>query len=146
MSLITKTVGVYVLDWYLKGYCLTILLVYYHRIPYLPQLLAYQWRHNGHDCVSNHQPHRCLLNRLFGRRSKKTSKIRVVGLCAGNSSGPVYSPHKGPVTREMFPFDDVIMLDQGSSFTHLDRKLIDLLWGWYLEFCSTWITTIFIAN
>ena len=28
------------------------------------------WRHNGHDCVSNHQPHHCLLNRLFGRRSK----------------------------------------------------------------------------
>ena len=22
---------------------------------------------------------------------------------------PVYSPHKGPVTRKMFPFDDVIM-------------------------------------
>ena len=24
--------------------------------------------------------------------------------------GPVNSPHKGPVTRKMFPFDDVIML------------------------------------
>ena len=29
-----------------------------------------QWRHNGHDSVSNHQPHDCLLNYLFGRRSK----------------------------------------------------------------------------
>ena len=29
--------------------------------------------------------------------------------CAGNSPGPVNSPHKGPVTRKMFPFDDVIM-------------------------------------
>ena len=37
-----------------------------------------RWRHNGHDCVSNHR-------------------------------GPVNSPHKGPVTRKMFPFDDVIM-------------------------------------
>ena len=46
-----------------------------------------QWRHNGHDGVSNHQPHHCLLNRLFGRRSKKTSKLRVTGLCAGNSPG-----------------------------------------------------------
>ena len=44
-----------------------------------------RWRHNGRDCVSNHQPHDCLLNRLFGRRSKKTSKLRVTGLCAGNS-------------------------------------------------------------
>ena len=44
-----------------------------------------QWRHNGHDGVSNHQPQDCLLNRLFGHRSKKSSKLRVIGLCAGNS-------------------------------------------------------------
>ena len=48
---------------------------------------ALLWRHNGRDGVSNHHPHDCLLNRLFGRRSKKTSKLRVTGLCAGNSSG-----------------------------------------------------------
>ena len=44
-----------------------------------------------------------------GTDQKKTSKLRVTGLCAGNSPGPVNSPHKGPVTRKMFPFDDVIM-------------------------------------
>ena len=37
------------------------------------------------DGVSNYQPHDCLLNRLFRRRSKKTLKLRVTGLCAGNS-------------------------------------------------------------
>ena len=68
------------------------------------------WRHNDHDGVSNHQPHGCLLNRLFRRRSKKTSKLRVTGLCVGNSPGPVNSPHKWPVTRKMFPFNDVIMI------------------------------------
>ena len=46
-----------------------------------------QWRHNGHDSVSNHQPHDCLLNHLFNCRSKKTSTLRVTGLCAGNSPG-----------------------------------------------------------
>ena len=46
-----------------------------------------QWRHNEHDGVLNHQRHHCLLNRLFGCRSKKTSKLRVTGLCAGNSPG-----------------------------------------------------------
>ena len=46
-----------------------------------------QWRHNGGDSVSNHQPHDCLLNRLFRSRSKKTSKLRVTGLCMGNSPG-----------------------------------------------------------
>ena len=42
-------------------------------------------RHNARDGVSNHQPHDCLLNRLFRRRSKKTSKLRVTGLCVRNS-------------------------------------------------------------
>ena len=46
-----------------------------------------QWRHNVRDSVSNHQAHDCLLNRLFGRISKKTSKLLVTGLCAGNSPG-----------------------------------------------------------
>ena len=73
------------------------------------RLNALHLRHNDHNGVSYHQPHDCLLNRLFGRRSKKTSKLRVTGLCAGNSPGPVNSPHKGPVTRKMFPFADVIM-------------------------------------
>ena len=58
-----------------------------------------QWRHNGRDGVPSDQPHDCLLNRLFRRRWKKTSKLRVTGLCAGNS----------PVTRKMFSFDDVTM-------------------------------------
>ena len=44
-----------------------------------------QWRHNGYDGVSNHQPRVYLPNRLFERRSKKTSKLRVTGLCVGNS-------------------------------------------------------------
>ena len=43
--------------------------------------------HNGHDGVLNHQPHGCLLNHLFRCRSKKTSKLHVTGLCAGNSPG-----------------------------------------------------------
>ena len=55
-------------------------------IKYKSQAMkALQWRHNGGDSVSNHQPHDCFLNRLFRRRSKKTSKLRVTGLCAGNS-------------------------------------------------------------
>ena len=48
-------------------------------------VVSLQWRHNGCDCISNHQPHNCLLKRLFRRRWKKTSKLRVTGLCVGNS-------------------------------------------------------------
>ena len=32
-----------------------------------------------------YQPHDCVLNCSFRRRSKETSKLRVTGLCAGNS-------------------------------------------------------------
>ena len=51
------------------------------------QDLTLRWRHNERDSISNHQPHDCLLNGLFRRRSKKTWKLRVTGLCAGNSPG-----------------------------------------------------------
>ena len=47
---------------------------------------ALQWRHNGCDGVSNHQPLHCSINCLFRSRSKKTSKPCVAGLCARNSS------------------------------------------------------------
>ena len=82
------------------------------------------WRHNDHDGVSNPQPHGCLLNRLFGPDHKKTSKLCVTGLCAGKSPGLVNSPHKGPVTRKMFLFDDVIMLQLSTvctQFSPVDR-------------------------
>ena len=62
-----------------------------------------QWCHNGCDSISNHQPHHCLLNRLFGRRSKKPSKLRVTGLCVWNS----------PVTGE-FPTQKAINVENVS--------------------------------
>ena len=43
------------------------------------------WRYNERDDISKHQPHVYLLSHLFGHRSKKTSKLHVTGLCAGNS-------------------------------------------------------------
>ena len=46
---------------------------------------ALQWRHNERNDSWNHRRIDCLLNRLFRRRSKKTSKLRVTGLRGGNS-------------------------------------------------------------
>ena len=67
-------------------------------------------RHNGRDCVSNHQPRHCLLNRLFRRKSKKTSKLRVTGPCVGNSPVTAEFPTQRPVKRKMFPFNDIVMV------------------------------------
>ena len=53
----------------------------------IAQAVSLVWRHNGRDSVSNHQPHDCYINRILRPRSKKTSQLRVTGLCAGNSLG-----------------------------------------------------------
>ena len=66
-----------------------------------------QWRHNERGSISNHQRFHCLLNCWLKRRSKKTSKFCITGLCAWK--WPVNFTHKGPVTWKLFPFDDVIM-------------------------------------
>ena len=74
-------------------------------------MISLWWRHNERDCVSNHQPDDCLLNRLFRRRSKNSSaSLAFVG---GIHRSPVNSPHNRPVTRKKFPFDDVIMIPSG---------------------------------
>ena len=49
-----------------------------------PQCLSLQWCHNDAMEASIHRRLDCCLNRLFGRRLKKTSKLRVTGLCEGN--------------------------------------------------------------
>ena len=46
------------------------------------------------------------------RRSKKTSKLCVTGLCEGNSPVTGEFSNKGTVTRKMFPFDGVIMFTE----------------------------------
>ena len=68
-----------------------------------------QWRYYGRDLVSNHRRLDCLLNRLLRRRWQKTLKLRVPALCGGIHRWPLNYHHKGPVTRKMFPFDDIIM-------------------------------------
>ena len=55
---------------------------YLHQIWLLKTL---QWRNNERGGASNQQLHDCLLNRLFRRRPKKTSKFCATGLCEGNS-------------------------------------------------------------
>ena len=58
------------------------------RIPiHGTQILSWklQWRHNEFDWALNDRNLDCLLNRLFRHISKKTSKLRGIGLCEANS-------------------------------------------------------------
>ena len=58
--------------------------ILYYAFPFKISF-SLRWRHNGCHSVSNHQPRECLLRRLIRRTSKKISKLRVTGLCEGNS-------------------------------------------------------------
>ena len=84
-----------------------------------------QWRHSGRYGVSNHQPYGCLLNRLFRRRSKKTSKLRVTGFCVGNSKVTGEFPIQMASNAENVPFDDVIILILNE---------MTIIWGYLSEF------------
>ena len=64
---------------------------------------SYQWRHNGLDGVSNHQPYDCLLKLLFRRRTKKASKLCVTGLWVGKFTGNRWIPRtKGQYRGQCF--------------------------------------------
>ena len=104
-----------------------------------------QLRHNEHDGVSNHQPHDCLPNRLFRRRSKETSKLRVISL---NSPGTGEFPAQRPVTRKMFPFDDDIMKKQRKTAVRIIRcrrtSLLTLVLNLFQDiYAHIWISISF---
>ena len=44
-----------------------------------------------------------------GADQRKHENPASLAFVRGIHRGPVISPHKGPITRKMFPFDDVIM-------------------------------------
>ena len=69
---------------------------------------ALLWRRNGHDGVSNHQLHDCLSVHSDADQRKHQSSASLAFVRVTHR-GPVNFPHKWPVTRKTFPFDDVIM-------------------------------------
>ena len=68
-----------------------------------------QWRHNGRDGVTNHQPTAVYLTVYSDADQRKHQSSASLASVWEIHRWPVDSPHKGPVTRKIFPFDDVIM-------------------------------------
>ena len=52
---------------------------------------------------------------------RKHQSSASLAFVLGIHRGPVNSPHKCPVTRKIFPFDDVIMLRKGMTWPHKAR-------------------------
>ena len=121
----------------------------YHWLHY-----KWQWRHKERNGVLNHRvPIVCL---TVWRRSKKLKAPTSLAFERGIHRWPVDSPHKGPWTRKMFSFDDVIM----NKFCHVAVEiqalcrmqvhssditihlgpivLTGLKWDWGISFVLCW--------
>ena len=93
-----------------------------------------QWRHNGRDDVSNHQPHHCLLNRLFRRRSKKTLKLRVTDLCAVTDEFPAQMASNAKIVSIWWRHHALVALKLRqfpSRFGNRRRTLLAPGFRWY---------------
>ena len=76
-----------------------------------------------------------------GAYQRKHQSYASLAFVRGIHRGPVNSPHKGPVTRKVFPFDDVIMeWVQGNYLFHVcftGPGAIVCLYAWMLNTLST---------
>ena len=135
-----------------RGPCRQVNILWQYRIILYP----IQWRHNGGDSVSNHQPQITRLNRLFRRRSRKTSKLRVTGLREGNSPVAGEFPaqmasnaenasiwwHNHAISIDTFP-TLAARIARGYGTVHL--CLVSLINPWYGRFTlRSWCMVVMI--
>ena len=71
------------------------------------------------------------------RRSKKHQRSASLAFVGGIHRGPVNSPNKGPVTRKMFPFDDIIMV--WPKLNRIVNTAIDNSYCFHSNQCRNWI-------
>ena len=65
---------------------------------------------------------------------RKHQSSALLTFVRGIHRGPVNSPHKWPVTRKLFPFDDVIMQMWIILWWEIDRKSwrLQILWKYHI--------------
>ena len=82
----------------------------HHQCPW-PWLWGFplQWRHNGRDGVSITSLAIVYSTVYSGADQRKYQSSASLAFMRVIHRWAVNSPHKWPVTRKMFPFDDVIM-------------------------------------
>ena len=76
-----------------------------------------RWRHNGCDITSLTIVYSTIYSDADQSKHQSSASLAFVW---GIHRGPVNSPHEWPVTRKIFPFDDVIMI----PLTHWDQAKI----------------------
>ena len=103
-----RLLSVLKIEWILK-HCIHIALILRISDP-RGWILSSRWRHNGRDSVlitSLTIVYSTVYSDADQRQHQSSASLAFVW---GIHRGPVNSPHKWPVTRKIFPFDDVIMV------------------------------------
>ena len=80
----------------------------------------------------------------WGADKRKHQSSASLASARGIYRWPVNSPHKGPVTRKMFPLDDVIMLCRWLVVIHVQLTKLHnfaMRWGTASKGASRWRTT-----
>ena len=89
-----------------------------------------QWRHNEHDSVLKSPAIAIVYSTVYSDADqRKHQSSASLAFVRGIHRGPVNSPHKWPVTRKLFPFDDVIMLFGLISVSNRDT----IEYGWHVK-------------
>ena len=77
------------------------------------------------------------------RKHQRSVSLAFVG---GIHRWPVNSPHKGPVIRKMFPFDDVIMYNTNYGiFLYLPSHLLSASISLILPADDVWMAAVMVA-
>ena len=78
------------------------------------------------ECINNFTGNSTVYPTVCLGAHKKHKSSASLAIVRGINRWPVDSPYNGPVTRKMFPFDDVIMWNFVSVFS---RKMLSLTIG-----------------
>ena len=81
---------------------------------------------------------------VSGADQRKHQSSASLAFVWGIHRWPVNSPHKGPVTRKMFPFDDVIMVMTTLGFQCMYGQPLDQ-WYIHINYTSALINTSYLA-
>ena len=119
-----------------KGICILHSQYYgcqYHGDVRCQHISTLQWRHNGHDTITSQITSLTIVYSIVysDTDQRKHQSSASLAFVRGIHRGPVNSPHKWPVTRQMFPFDDIIM-----------SHGIDLVFLEYWCSSKSWVDTI----
>ena len=80
----------------------------------------------------------------LGADQRKHQSFASPAFLKGSHRWPMNSPHKGPVTRKMFPFGDVIISGPRREGQHLRARLTWIIW--FVLYCnSLYILLLFFS-